>query len=260
MGKAFKLATFNCNSVRSRMHIIGPWLSRHRPDALCLQETKAKTEDFPELLFSELGYNVACCGLGGHAGVAIVSPHKISKVSFGLLSEPHDEDRLVEAVVEGVTIVNTYVPQGREVEDEWFAYKLEWFKRLGRHFDEKYTPRKRLAWVGDFNVAPEQRDVYAPEKLLDHVDFHPEARAALGRLRNWGFVDVFRVHNDEAGQYSYYDYRAKDPIGKGTGWRVDHIYATKPLANKSTAAYIDLEPRRAEKPSDHTFVVAEFEL
>ncbi|MGD2179258.1 MAG: exodeoxyribonuclease III, partial [Anaerolineae bacterium] len=146
-------------------------------------------------------------------------------------------------------------------DSEHFQYKLEWFARLRALFERRYAPDEPLLWMGDFNVAPEPIDIFDPKGKANHVDFHPEARAALQRVKEWGFVDVFRRHHpDEEGQYTYYDYRARDPIERGVGWRVDHIWATEPLAEKSADAWIDVDARRAERPSDHTFLVAEFDV
>jgi exodeoxyribonuclease-3 len=172
-----------------------------------------------------------------------------------------DEPRLIRAVIDGLPVVNTYVPQGRSPDSEHFQYKLEWLARLRALFERHYSPQEPLLWMGDFNVAPTPLDIYDPKGKANHVDFHPQARAALERVKEWGFVDVFRRHHpDEPGHYTYYDYRAKNPIERGVGWRVDHIWATEPLAEKSLDALIDLDARRAERPSDHTFLVAEFDL
>ena len=256
----FKAATFNANSIRARLDQVLAWLSREAPDVLCLQETKVQDKDFPLGPFVDAGYHVAFRGQKAHAGVALVSRTEPQDVSFGLDDggEP-DEARLVRAVVRGIPVVNTYAPQGREVESEHFQYKLEWFSRVRRFFESHYDPAGPLLWMGDLNVATEPIDVYDPKRLEGHVDYHPEARAALERVRVWGFVDVFRRHHPgEEGQYSYWDYRARNPIENGIGWRVDHIWASEPLARVSTSAWIDVDARRATRPSDHTFLAAEF--
>jgi exodeoxyribonuclease-3 len=163
--------------------------------------------------------------------------------------------------VRGIPVVNTYVPQGQSVDNPMFQYKLEWLARLRDFFARRFSPNEPLLWCGDFNVAPEEIDVHSPDKLRNHVDFHPKVRAALEEIRKWGFVDVFRKHHPgEPGQYTFWDYRVPKALERNLGWRVDHIWATAPLAEKSTRAWIDREARRAEKPSDHTFLVAEFEL
>ena len=257
-----KVATFNANSIRSRMELVLDWLRRESPDVLCLQETKVQDKDFPAQPFREAGYAVVFRGQPAHAGVAIVSRQEPQEVTFGLDDDGQpDEPRLIRAVVGGIPVVNTYVPQGRDPESEHFQYKLAWLARLRAFFERHYSPQEPLLWMGDLNVAPEPIDVHDPKGLKEHVDFHPQARAALEQVREWGFVDVFRLHHPgEPGQYTYYDYRARDPIEHGIGWRVDHVWATEPLARKSTRAWIDVEARRAERPSDHTFLVAEFSL
>ena len=258
----FKLATFNANSIRSRLPLVLEWLSRNRPDVLCLQETKVQDPDFPKDAFEEAGYHVAFRGEKRGAGVAIAGLAELEDVTFGLDDGgPPDEARLIRATVRGIPIVNTYVPQGRSPDHEMFRYKLEWLARLRNYFERHFSPEAPLIWCGDFNVAPEEIDVHNPVRLRNHVDFHPEARAALARIKEWGFVDVFRKHHPgEPGQYTFWDYRVKGALERNLGWRVDHIWATRPLAEKSVAAWIDREARKAEKPSDHTFLVAEFAL
>jgi exodeoxyribonuclease-3 len=257
-----KVATYNANSVRSRLGLILDWLHREAPDVLGLQETKVQDKDFPAGPFREAGYHVVFRGQKAYAGVALVSREEPQDVACGLDDggEP-DEARLIRARVGGIPVVNTYVPQGRDPDSEHFQYKLAWLARLHAFFERHYSPLEPLLWMGDLNVAPEPIDIYDPQGLKNHVDFHPQARAALERVREWGFVDVFRLHHPgEPGQYTYYDYRARDPIEHGVGWRVDHIWATEALARRSTRAWIDVEARRAERPSDHTFLVAEFAL
>jgi exodeoxyribonuclease-3 len=257
-----KAATFNANSIRTRLEQVLAWLGREAPDVLCLQETKVQDQDFTAEPFRAAGYHVVFRGQKAYAGVAIVSREEPQEVAFGLDDggEP-DEARLIRAVIGGIPVVNTYVPQGRSPDSEHFQYKLEWLARLQALFERHYSPQKPLLWVGDFNVAPEPIDVHDPKRLKKHVDFHPEARAALERVKEWGFVDVFRLHHpDEPEQYTFWDYRVRNALERGLGWRVDHIWATESLARKSTGAWIDVEARRAERPSDHTFLVAEFAL
>ena len=258
----FRIATYNANSIRARMDLVVDWLQRNSTDALCLQETKVQDKDFPVEPLQRAGYHVVFSGQKAHAGVAIVSREEPQDVVVGFDDggEP-DGPRLIRAVVDGIPVVNTYVPQGRALDSVHFQYKLEWLARMRRLFERYYSPVEPLLWVGDLNVAPEPIDVYAPSRLKDHVVFHPDARAALEKVREWGFVDVFRLHHpDEPNQYTYYDYRARDPVERGTGWRVDHIWATETLAQRSTDSWIDLDARRAERPSDHTLLVAEFAL
>lgn len=257
----FKVATYNCNSIRSRLPLVLQWLAQEKPDVLCLQETKTPDPEFPALAFQKAGYFVVFRGFKGQAGVAVATREEPKSVRFGLDSEPADEDRLILLRVRGISIVNTYVPQGQSVENPMFQYKLEWLDRLASFFARHFSPQELLLWCGDFNVAPQEIDVHSPDKLKNHVDFHPKAREALEKIRQWGFVDVFRKHHpNEPGQYTFWDYRVPKALERNVGWRVDHIWGTHPLAEKSVRAWIDREARRAPKPSDHTFLVAEFDL
>lgn len=257
-----RIATFNVNSVRVRLPQVLAWLEAHQPDALCLQETKVQDHEFPAEAFTAAGWQVAFKGQKTYAGVAIVTREPLADVAYGLEDgDAPDEARLIRGTLRGVSILNTYVPQGREVGTDQWAYKLAWFERLRAFLDRHYRPDAPLVWVGDLNVAPEDIDVHDPKRLATHVDFHPEARAALERVRQWGFVDVFRRHHpDEPGQYTYWDMRVRGALDRGLGWRIDHVWATPPLAERSTGAWIDVDARRAERPSDHTLLAADFDL
>jgi exodeoxyribonuclease-3 len=258
---SFKVATFNVNSIRSRMPIVLDWLQGQEPDVLCLQETKVEDKDFPTSGFEEAGYQVAFFGQKRWNGVAMVSKEPLDKVTCGFEGGPSEEGpRMIRGVVSGVTLVNTYIPQGRDVENEQFTYKIGWFKRLCKMFENSYRPDDLILWCGDLNHAPEPIDVYDPEALQGHVCFHPKVDRVFRKILAWGFEDVFRRHCGEPKQYSFYDYRLPNGVKRGLGWRIDHILTTHPLAEKSTASYIDLDPRLKPKPSDHTPVVAEFTL
>jgi exodeoxyribonuclease-3 len=253
-----KVASFNVNSIRMRLEVVLGWLSQHQPDVLCVQETKVQDVDFPREAFEGSGYNYVFKGEKKYNGVAIFSKDEINNVQFGFADEPKDEARLIKAEINGIAIVNTYVPQGYSPESEKFEYKLRWFKRLGQYFKKNFKPNDAVVWVGDLNIAPEGIDVYDPDSLFGHVCFHPEVHKALKKVMEWGFVDVFRMHCKEAGQYTFWDYRM-NAFRRNLGWRLDHIMTTEVLANKSTACYIDKEPRLVEKPSDHTPIIAEFD-
>ncbi len=259
----FKVATYNANSIRARMPQIRAWLEREAPDVLCVQETKVRDKDFPVAEIESAGYHVVFRGQKSHAGVAILSRTEPAAVAAGFTGDEDDlgAAHLLRATYAGIAIVNTYVPQGRDAESEHFQEKLAWFGRLRELFERHYTPQEQVLWCGDFNVAPEDVDVHDPKRLRGHVDFHPEAQTALEKIRAWGFVDLFRKHHaGETGHYSYWDYRARNPVERGVGWRVDHVWATAPLAGCCTASWIDTAARQEERPSDHTFVVAEFDI
>jgi len=253
-----KVASFNVNSLRARLTLVLQWLDEHQPDILCVQETKVQDTDFPTDAFDRTEYKYVFKGQKSYNGVAVFSRSEISNVQFGFDDEPKDQPRLIKAEINGIVIVNTYIPQGYLPESEKFEYKLNWFNRLLNFFDNNFKPTDPVLWVGDFNVAPEPMDVYDPEALLGHVCFHPDVHKALEKVMQWGFVDVFRTHCSEPGHYTFWDYRIRNSFKRNLGWRLDHIMATEPLAKKSTACYIDKEPRLAERPSDHTPIIAEF--
>jgi len=254
-----KVGSFNVNSLRARLVIITSWLEEHQPDVLCVQETKVQDADFPADDFDKTGYNYVFKGEKSYNGMAIFSKSEITDIQFGFDDEPKDRARLIKAKIKDISIVNTYIPQGYVPESDKFEYKLQWFSRLLNFFQKHFKPTDSVLWVGDFNIAPEQRDVYDPQGLFGHVCFHPDVHKALQEVMQWGFVDVFRMFCDEAGQYTFWDYREREALSRNRGWRLDHIMATKPLAKKATACYIDKGPRLAERPSDHTPIVAEFD-
>ncbi len=257
---SFKVATYNVNSIRSRLPVVTTWLKKNRPAVLCMQETKVENDRFPVKEFREAGYHVVFSGSSRYNGVAVASLEEPRDVRFGFEDGgPPDRDRLIRGVFSGIPILNAYVPQGTNRESPRFQYKLEWFRRLLELLDMFYSNDQPLICCGDLNVAREEIDVHNPKRLLGHVDFNPEVWEAFDRLKAWGFVDVFRkFHAREPGQYTFFDYRVPGSVERGLGWRVDHILATPVLAEKAVNAYIDMEARRAEKPSDHTVLVAEF--
>lgn len=256
-----KIATFNVNSVRSRMGILRDWLAANRPDVVCLQETKVVDADFPADPIREAGYQVVFRGEKSYNGVAILSLETPGDVRFGLDDGgPEDATRLACATIGPLHVVNTYIPQGREIDHAMYRYKIEWFARLRNFFERHFTPRQAVVWLGDFNIAPTAQDIHNAEQQANHVCYHVDVRRAFEATMAWGFVDVFRKHHPEPGQYTFFDYRQKDAVTRNLGWRVDHIMATRSLAAKSAGASIDLKPRLAEKPSDHTVLTAEFDV
>ncbi|MBM4143461.1 MAG: exodeoxyribonuclease III [Lentisphaerae bacterium] len=256
-----RIATFNANSIRSRMDAVLAWLAAAGPDVLCIQETKVVDGDFPVEPLAAAGYHAVFRGEKSYNGVALLSRVQPEEVRFGLDDGgPADETRLLHARVAGVHVVNTYVPQGRELDHAMYKYKLDWFARLRGYFDRHFNTRQKLVWAGDLNVAPEEADVFDPAAHRMHVCFHADVRRAFRAALEWGFVDVFRKHHPEPGRFSFFDYRTPDAAKRGLGWRVDHILASPAMARKSTDAFIDLAPRLGPKPSDHTFVAADFRI
>ena len=257
---AVRIASFNVNSVRVRLDIILGWLAAASPDVLCLQETKVTDDKFPAAAFEEAGYGAVFSGEKTYNGVAILSALPLTDVRMGFDDEGLWSTRLISAAAGGVTVVNAYAPQGSHPSSPKFSEKLEWFGLLHDWFDRNFRPADPVVWAGDFNIAPEPRDVYDPAGLAGQVGFHPDEHAVLARLRAWGFVDVFRLHEPGEAQYTFFDYRLRGGVRSGLGWRVDHIWATRPVASRSTRAWIDLAPRLLERPSDHTPIVADFDL
>jgi exodeoxyribonuclease-3 len=257
----WKIASFNINSIRVRLQDFTAWLEREQPDVVALQETKVQDHDFPVDSLLAVGYHVVFLGEKGKNGVAIVSREQPADVRTGLdeWGLP-GEARLISARFQNLAVVNTYIPQGREPETDYFQYKLQWIRRMKDYFSRHYQPDQPVIWLGDFNVAPEPIDIYDPDRLLGRVGYHPEEHSALTEVKAWGFIDVFRRHVTEKGHYTFWDYRVKNALERGLGWRIDHIWATEPLAARSSAAWVDTSLRRQSRPSDHTPIIASFEL
>lgn len=254
-----KIASFNVNSVRARLPIITAWLVKNQPDVLAMQETKVQDESFPSAAFEEIGYSCVFRGQKAYNGVALATRRELQDVEFGLPTEPRDEPRLLRANLDGLTLVDSYIPQGYLANSEKFTYKLEWFARLLEYFRTRFEPSDPILWLGDLNVAPLPIDVYDPHRLRNHVCYHPAVREAFARVADWGFTDLFRLHNQEPGQYTFWDYRPGNFFERNRGWRIDHLMATATLVERCKTCYIDREPRGAERPSDHTPIVAEFD-
>jgi len=255
----FKVASFNVNSLRARLTILLDWIKTVSPDILCLQETKVPDSVFPGKDFEKIGFHVVFRGEKTFNGVAILSRTPFEDIHYGF-EDGSEAVRLISVKIQGIIVVNTYVPQGFNPFSEKFREKLDWLQRLYYHFKENYKLSMPVIWTGDFNIAPEPKDVYDPDFLRGHVGFHPDEHAVLLKFKERGFIDIFRLHNSESGQYSFWDYTIKNAVKKGMGWRIDHIWATKAIAEKSIKAWIDINPRLLLKPSDHTPVIAEFKI
>lgn len=253
-----KVATFNVNSIRRRLPIVLDWLEQHKPDVLCLQETKVQDSEFPVQEIEQAGYHSAFRGMKSYNGVATLSREKPESVLYGLQEGPDNEDvRILQVVIRGIPIVNTYVPQGQSITSDKYVAKLLWFKHLRRYFETRLDPGQPALWLGDINVAPEPIDVYHPDRRVNDVDFHIDARNAFKEACAWGFTDLFRMLHPERVQYTYWDYYRR-AFENNWGWRIDHILATATLAERCHAVDVDLQPRKAEGASDHTVVWAEF--
>lgn len=253
-----KIATWNVNSINIRLEQLLAWLEATQTDVVCLQETKCVDENFPYQAIFDAGYHTAFYGQKSYNGVAIISKHEIDDVQKNF---PDDDDespkRLIAATIKGIRIVNTYIPNGTELWTDKFTFKLDWLQRLRRYFDETCDLNSDVLLCGDFNVAPEELDVWSVPAWEGKLHFTKTERAAIHHVKQWGFVDVFRKLHPDAKEYSWWNYR-EGAWQRNQGLRIDHIWTSPPLADKCTGCWIDKTPRSHEKPSDHTPVVAEF--
>ena len=255
-----KIATFNANSIRTRMEIIMGWLEKEHPDLLCIQETKVQDKDFPVKSLEKLGYKAIFRGQKSYNGVAIVSRLSLDETRLNLYEGDDEQARFLSARSTGFSVINIYVPQGFAPGTEKFQYKLRWMEDLLSHIKGNFNPALPILMVGDFNVALDPLDIYDPEGLRGEAGFHPDEQAIMVKIMDWGFVDIFRRHHPDGGHYTFWDYRIPNAFKRKMGWRIDYILATRPLAEKVKRVWIDTEPRILDKPSDHTFLVAEFDI
>ena len=254
-----KIATFNINSVRIRQDDLLQWMKNDSIDIVALQETKVQDKDFPLDAFTQAGYHAVYKGEKGKNGVAVISKMQAKNIAYGLDEIGlENEARLVRAEYDDITLINTYVPQGREVGTEYFAYKLSWLRGMKAYFEKHCQAKKKTIWLGDLNVAPKNIDVYDPKSLAGYVCFHPDEQAAFEYTKAWGFIDLFRKHIPDEGHYTFWDYRIPNALKRGMGWRIDHVLATPAIADKSKNAYVVVEMREKERPSDHAPFVVEF--
>jgi exodeoxyribonuclease-3 len=254
------LASWNINSIRARHERFMGWLTARQPDVLCLQELKCTEDQFPFDDIKAAGYDVAVFGQKTYNGVAILSRTPPEDVRLGF-EDGGDEmgARVISARIGGLRVVNVYVVNGQVVGSEKYAAKLAWMRRLRAYLDARHRASEPLILCGDFNVAPEPRDVDRPDEWASSVLFHADARAALRDIVAFGLEDTLRLHTQEGGLYSWWDYR-KLSFPKNDGLRLDLILATGPAARACTAASIDRAERKGQQPSDHAPVLAAFDL
>ena len=248
-----RIATWNVNSLKARLPRVEEWIEYAAPDVLCLQETKLADKAWPSLTFQALGYDSVHHGQGQWNGVAILSRVGIDDVAsgFGNLDDPYAGDaRLIAATCGGVRVVSVYVPNGREVASEHYGRKLEWLAQLRTWLDQTASPADDVAVLGDFNVAPEDRDVWSIKAFAGSTHVTGPERAAVQQLRDWGMVDAFRARYDQDRLYTYWDYRRGD-FHQHRGMRIDLVLVTAPLASRLEFALVDRNARKGQQPSDH---------
>ncbi len=254
-----RVATWNVNSLNARPERVEQWLAEMQPDVLCLQETKLSDDAFPALTFKALGYDSAHHGFGQWNGVAILSRVGIEEVGHGFPDddEPDRDARLLWASCGGMRVATMYVPNGRSLTDEHYQYKLAWLARLRQTLEHSCSPAQPLVLCGDYNIAPGNDDVWDMSQFNDSTHVSPPERDAFGSLLSWGLVDTLRQRHRDDGLYTYWDYRAGS-FHKRMGMRIDHILASRALAERLEFVFIDRNARKGTKPSDHTVLVAEF--
>ncbi len=255
-----RLATWNVNSLKQRLPRVEAWLAEVQPDVLCMQETKVADTAFPALPFSALGYEAVHHGEGRWNGVAIASRVGLDDPSVGFGAGDHirgDEARLLSATCGGVRVATVYVPNGRQVGHEQYELKLQWLRRLRDHLDTACDSSGEVVVCGDFNIAPDDRDVWNRDAAHGGTHVSEPERAALADIVDWGLSDVFRRHHDEGGLFSWWDYRA-GMFHKHMGMRIDLVLASRSLADSAMWSLIDRNARKGQAPSDHAPVVVEF--
>ncbi|MBI5783024.1 MAG: exodeoxyribonuclease III [Gammaproteobacteria bacterium] len=254
-----KIATWNINSIRVRLPQVLEWLKKENPDVLCLQETKITDGEFPAAAFREMAYQAVYAGQKTYNGVATLSRAPTDDVITSLPGVDGDQKRLLATTVGDVRVVNVYVPNGEEVGSEKYSYKLSWLKALEKFVARELKSHPRLALLGDYNIAPEERDVHDPKRWEGHVLFSGKERAAFQRLVEHGLTDVFRQFDQPEKNFSWWDYRA-GAFHRNHGLRIDHILCSPALAQRCSTCRIDTDPRRHERPSDHAPVFAQFDI
>ncbi len=259
------IATWNVNSIRSRLPQVQTWIEEVKPDLLCLQETKVDDPFFPKSEFERIGYQVSFHGQKSYNGVALISRHPLTDIRFGLsgeLSSDSDAERLGEqkrvmsALVNGLRVVNLYVPNGSAVDSEKYLYKLEWLNCLKHYLEAQAERDEPLCILGDFNIALEARDLHNPKRLTGGIMASPPEREALKKVLGERLHDVFRLFEPDSGHWSWWDYRS-GAWDRDRGWRIDHIYLSEELLQNAKSCLIHKKIRGNVKPSDHAPVTVE---
>ncbi len=262
------IATWNVNSVRTRLSQITNWIKEVNPDILCLQETKVIDDAFPSSHFEELGYEVIIHGQKSYNGVAIISKFKIENVKKGFTNEKkaggisidiNEQKRLISADINGLKIINVYVPNGSSIDSEKFDYKIKWLNHLSAFLDDQVKNDDLVCLVGDFNIAPSEIDIHTPQKYEGGIMASKIEREALNNVLKGRFIDSFRIFEKNTGHWSWWDYR-NNAYELNKGWRIDHIYISKNLSSKLKSCVIERNQRENLQPSDHAPVLINLEI
>ncbi len=262
-----RIATWNVNSIRTRLNQVQKWLLEMQPDVLCLQETKVDDPLFPKNDLEENGYNVFYHGQKAYNGVALLSRHPLTDIKRGfvdVLENDNDaltlseQKRVISCVIEGVRIVNLYVPNGSDLKSDKYQYKLKWLNCLSRYLKVLKEQREPICVVGDFNIALEGRDIHNPDRLTGGIMASDAERKALIGALGEDLVDIFRVFEQGSGHWSWWDYRS-GAWSRDRGWRIDHIYLSSDLLKQTKSSFIDKKTRGNTQPSDHAPVLVDIE-
>lgn len=254
-----KIASWNVNSLKVRLEQVLEWLDHQRPDVLGLQETKLIDDRFPAEPFAELGYHVAFAGQPTYNGVAMIASSALADPITAIPGFEDEQKRVIAATVDGVRVINLYVVNGKEVGSDKFDYKLRWLKAVDAWIQDELSRHDKLVVMGDFNIAPDDRDVYDPEAWHEKILCSTPERDALKTMLAHGLHDTFRLFDQPGEIYSWWDYRAA-MFRRGLGLRIDLVLCSDALKSSCTTSYVDKEPRKHERPSDHAPAVAEFSL
>ena len=253
------IASWNVNSIRSRLSQVIKWLENNEPEVLCLQETKVTDKEFPYETFENIGYNVKFYGQKTYNGVAIISKSKITDIKYGFASElnqletPEELDsqkRIISGLVNGIRIINVYVPNGSSINSDKFNYKLTWLNLLNEYLNKQYRRGEPTCLLGDFNIALNDNDIYAPDKFAGGIMASEIERQVLRKTLGKRFIDSFRVFEKLSGHWSWWDYR-NNSYELNKGWRIDHIYISNNLLSYLKSSVIERSQRENNQPSDH---------
>jgi exodeoxyribonuclease III len=255
-----RVVTWNVNSLRARQDRVEAWLAEVQPDVLLIQETKLTDDAFPTLAFEAMGYSCAHYGQGQWNGVAILSRVGIDDVvaNFAEGIEPDPDARIITATCGGVRVSSVYVPNGRSLDDDHYTYKLDWLGRLGQHLERDTSPDHDVIVGGDYNIAPDDRDVHDPAKAVGMTHVSEPERSRLAELESWGLTDAFRHHHEADRVYSWWDYRGGD-FHQGRGMRIDLLMCSQSIIERSSWSVVDRNARKGKLPSDHAPVIIDFD-
>lgn len=249
-----KLATWNVNSLNVRLPHVLDWVHDNQPDVLCLQETKQEDIKFPYAELKQAGYEAVHSGQKTYNGVAILTRHDLTDVSHGIANFEDEQRRVISATINGVRVVCVYIPNGQAVDSEKYTYKLRWLEALTYWLAEELKKYPNLVLLGDYNIAPDDRDCHDPAAWLGQVLVSPRERNAFEKLTQLGLHDSFRLFEQADGHFSWWDYRMAG-FRRNLGMRIDHILVSEALKSACQSCMIDKTPRKLERPSDHTPVV-----